>query len=227
MKRRIRIQGFLIFLAILLVILLSKLIFPSWKKEPLDEFFDAIGIILVLSGFLLRIIARGYKEEKSQQSKDLVKDGPYGLMRHPMYFGTLLIGTGIIAVLFEFWVFFVFLVIYLLIYLPQINREEKILLKKFGQEYLSYCKTTPKYFPNVFLSFREHLPLRISWIKKELVSLIAVIGLILAIEIWEDTRLFGHQEFYKELLELLSIIFAFIIMVIFLLPSKRKNNAKI
>jgi len=79
----------------------------------------------------------------------------------------------------------------------------------------------------VLLSFRQNLPLKLSWIKKELPSLIAVIGLILAIEIWEDTRLFGYQEFYKELLELLSIIFAFIIMVIFLLPNKRKNNAKI
>jgi len=226
MKRRIGIQGFLIFLAILLLLLFSKLIFPSWKREPLDEFFDAIGIILVLSGFLLRIIARGYKEEKSQQSKELVKDGPYALIRHPMYFGTLLIGAGIIAALFEFWVFFVFLIIYLLIYLPQINREEKILLKRFGQEYLSYCKSTPKYFPNIFLSFREHLPLRLSWIKKELPSLIVVIGAILVIEVWEDIRLFGYLEFYKELTELFSIIFAFIIMVIFLLPSKRENNAK-
>ncbi|MCM8792810.1 MAG: isoprenylcysteine carboxylmethyltransferase family protein [Candidatus Omnitrophica bacterium] len=214
MKKRIKIQGFLVFLSVAIILFFSKIIFPNWKNGLQDEFFDAIGIILVLFGFLFRIVARGYKEQNSQAGRVLVKNGPYGLIRHPMYFGTLLIGIGIILVLFKFWVFPIFLIIYVLIYLPQINREEKILLKRFGQEYISYCKTTPKYFPKIPLNFRQYLPLELSWIRKELLTLIAVIVLILAIEIWRDVKLFGYQEFYKELVELLSIIVAFIIIII-------------
>lgn len=214
MKKRIKIQGFLVFVSLVLTLLLSKIIFPHWKNETQDGFFDAIGITLVLCGFLFRIVARGYKEEKSQQGKDLVRDGPYGLMRHPMYFGTLLIGTGIISALFEFWTFPVFLIIYTLIYLPQINREEKALLKKFAQEYRDYCKKTPKSFPRLFFDFRQYTPLKLSWIRKELPSVLTTITLILAIEGWEDVKLFGHKEFYKELLEFFSIIVAFIIIII-------------
>lgn len=94
MKKRIKIQGFLIFLATLATISLSKFVFPHWKKEPWDEFLDVVGIGLVLFGFLFRITARGYKQEKSYNGKLLVKDGPYAMVRNPMYFGTFMIGTG-------------------------------------------------------------------------------------------------------------------------------------
>ncbi|MCM8773934.1 MAG: isoprenylcysteine carboxylmethyltransferase family protein [Candidatus Omnitrophica bacterium] len=213
MKIRIRIQGFLTLLSIVITILLSKVIFPYWKSEPADEFSDALGIIFILFGFLFRVSARGYKEEKSQQGKILVKDGPYYLIRHPMYFGTLLIGMGIIAVLFKFWVLPVFLIIYVLIYFPQINREEKVLIKKFGQEYIHYCKTTPKYFPKVILNFKQYFILRLSWIKKELPSLIAVVGLIMVIEIWQEVKLFGYKDFLKETFELLAIILSLLILI--------------
>ncbi|MCM8823317.1 MAG: isoprenylcysteine carboxylmethyltransferase family protein [Candidatus Omnitrophica bacterium] len=224
MKIRIRIQGCLTFLAIVITILFSKVTFPYWKSEPADEFSDALGIIFILFGFLFRVTARGYKEEKSQQGKFLVKEGPYYLMRHPMYFGTLLIGIGIIAVLFKFWVLPVFLIIYFLIYFPQINREEKSLLKKFGQEYIHYCKTTPKYFPKVSLNFREYLPLELSWIKKELPSLIVLIVLILGIEIWEEIRLFGYKELIKETFELLAIILSLLILINSFRTSEEKND---
>lgn len=85
-------------------ILFSKFLFPHWKKEILDEFLDAIGISLVLFGFLFRIAARGYKADGSPEGKKLITNGLYGLMRNPMYVGTLLIGLGINLVLFEWWV---------------------------------------------------------------------------------------------------------------------------
>ena len=215
MKERIRIQGMLIFLATLLAILLSKNIYPSWEKEPLDEFLDMLGLVMVLFGFLFRIAARGYKEDKSCASKSLVKDGPYGLVRNPMYFGTFMIGTGIIFILFAFWVFPLFMIIFLALYIPQIKKEEKELFKRFGEGYKDYCKITPKYFPRIqdFLNIRNYISLRLSWIKKELVSVILVIVIVFAIEVWKDVRLFGFKEFLKEPFELLLIILSFIILV--------------
>lgn len=216
MKKRIKIQGFLIFLAVTLTILLSKFLFPRWKQQALDEFLDALGIGLVLFGFLFRIAARGYKAEVSNEGKTLIKDGLYALMRHPMYFGTLLIGAGIVLVLFQWWVFLLFLIVFLLIYIPQINREETTLHRRFGEEYKNYCKRTPLYFPNISVLFkadlREYLFLKWSWIKKELPSCIGVTGLIIAIEAREDVRSFGYSEYAKELLELSFIVIFFIII---------------
>lgn len=207
-------------------ILLSKFVFLHWKEEPLDELFDAVGIVIILSGFLLRISARGYKEEKSNSGMNLVKDGPYYLMRHPMYFGTLLIGSGIISALFELWTFAIFLLIYFLIYIPQINKEEKAFFRRFGEEYKVYCKATPKYFPKFRVNFREYLPLKLAWIKKELFSLTAVIGTILAIEVWEDLKAFGYNEFPQELLELFVIILFFAMISYFFLRREAHQENK-
>lgn len=217
MKKRIKIQGILIFLSILAAISLSKLIFPHWKQEPLDEVLDIFGIGLVLFGFLFRIAARGYKKEKSFDGKALVKDGPYALVRNPMYFGTFMIGIGIILILFKLWIFLLFLVIFLFIYIPQINKEEAILLKRFGQEYNNYCKITPKYFPSVYhlLNIRRYVSLKLVWIKKELFSLLIVLSVTIVIEVWQDVRLFGYKEFLEELFELFVIIVSFMIISIF------------
>ena len=225
MKKRIRIQGTIVFLAVILTLLLSKFSLPRWKQESLDELSDALGIVLVLFGFLFRIVARGYKEEGSCKGERLLKSGPYALLRNPMYFGTFLIGAGIILVIFALWAVVLFLVVFFMIYIPQIEREEKQLYKRFGEEYRNYCKITPKYFPNIryLLNFRNYMPLKFAWIKKEIVSLLAVMVVTLVIEAWEDVTLFGYKEFFKEPLELFLIIASFAIIVTLLLkkePSK-------
>jgi len=222
MKRRIAIQGSLIFFTSIASILLSKILLAHWKIEPIDEILDVIGIIFILFGFLLRISARGYKEEKSHQGKNLVKDGPYGLIRNPMYFGTLLIGTGIIFIIFQLWTLPLFLSVFLSIYIPQMKKEEEILSGRFGQDYKNYCKITPKYFPRIYnlLNLRHYLSIKLNWIKKELSSFIAVITAIMTIETWQDIKLYGYRPFLKELLELSTIILSFVLLVILLRNKK-------
>src|SRR3990167_1802669 len=116
MKPRIKIQGLSIFISIVITIFLHKMLFPRWEGRLWNELFNFLGILLVLFGFLFRVSARGHKEERSSQGRSLVNDGPYALVRNPMYFGTLLIGIGAIAILFQFWTIFLFLAVFLLIY---------------------------------------------------------------------------------------------------------------
>lgn len=213
MKQRIRIQGISIFLALLAVVFLSKFLFPAWKEEALDEFLDILGIFVLLFGFLIRVIARGHKAEVSWNGRSLMSDGLYGLVRHPMYFGTLLIGLGIVFVLFEWWTFLIFLLVFLAIYTPQVRKEENSLLQLFGEEYKVYCKKTPKYFPNrnfFRVNPRDYLFLKWAWLKKELPSLIVVSIIIIALETWQDIRFFGHAEFLKEALKFLLVVVFFI-----------------
>lgn len=219
MKKRIRIQGLLIFLVIVLFVLFANFVIPQWQKEWEDELFDTFGVLFVLFGFLLRMVARGYKEEVSQGGRKLVMQGPYTLMRNPMYFGTLMIGTGIISTLFRFWTLPLFLVIYFSIYIPQVNREEKILSARFGKDYKSYCDAIPRYLPKIrrLSDFKALMSLpKLPWLKKESGPLTATILVIFIIEIWQDAKLFGFGEVSAELLELLFVILAFMLIVIVL-----------
>lgn len=219
MKKRIRLQGILIFAAIIISILLSKMMFPAWRREALDELLDALGIAIVLFGFLIRIAARGYKAEKSSQGQTLIIGGLYSIVRHPMYWGTLLIGLGITLSLLKWWSFLIFFACFLSIYIPQINKEETELNRRFGSQCRRYFQTIPKYFPNLLHLFnsdpRDFLFFKWQWVKKELRSLLITLGLIIAIETWEDVKLFGAIGYNKEVLELLLIIivFSFIITI--------------
>lgn len=227
MKTRIRIQGILILVAFVLFILFIRLTIPSWQNEPLEEFFDVLGILLVLFGFLLRITARGYKEEMSQGGNRLVIDGPYLLIRNPMYFGTLMIGTGLVLVLFRLWTLPVFLIVYLAIYIPQITKEEKVLSARFGEEYKAYCRIASKYFINPFKVFNPsivRLKLKTYWFKKELPSFLATISLIFIIEIWQDVKLFGYEELSGEVFELFLIVAIFVVIVAILTHLQSEKN---
>ncbi|MDO8602371.1 MAG: isoprenylcysteine carboxylmethyltransferase family protein, partial [Candidatus Omnitrophota bacterium] len=142
MKIRIKIQGALMFLGLGAIILFSNFVSPHWKQEISDDASDAIGMGLIFFGFLFRIAARGHKEEKSSNGNALVKDGPYAIIRNPMYLGTFLIGMGVVMMLLNLWFLLLFAVIFLLIYIPQMKKEETVLLKKFGREYEEYCGFT-------------------------------------------------------------------------------------
>lgn len=225
MKKRIKIQGFLIFAAVVATVAFYEFLFPRWQDQRWDIFFDVLGFCIVLSGFLFRISSRGYKAEKSRSSTALVKDGPYALIRNPMYLGTFLIGCGITITLFRPWAFLLFCTVYLAIYIPQVKKEEAVLLKAFGKEYQDYCGVTPKYCPRFYLllHLRENLPVKSPWIKKELSSLFAAGFLILAIEAWQDALLFGYKRAIMEASALLLIFAAFLISLI--LYAKKNDSS--
>lgn len=189
-------------------------LFPQWPSEFIEEATDLAGIFLILSGFLIRVIARGYKAQLSRNSHSLVTEGIYRLTRNPMYFGTFLIGMGAVLAVLHWWMFVFFLAAFLAVYLPQMRKEEQWLLKQFGETYRQYCQTTPKFFPrwNALISqlFRKEFVFKWRWFRAELAALILTLGVVIAIEVWEDVRLFGIHELFEEGLELFLMIIAVI-----------------
>jgi len=195
MKIRIKIQGALIFLSLGIILIFSNSALIFRHYGILDLALNVTGMVLIFFGFLFRITARGYKEEKSSDGRTLVIDGPYAMIRNPMYFGTFMIGAGIIMMLLRLWFLFLFMIVFLLIYIPQMKKEETALLDRFGEEYKRYCGITPKYFPRLdYLSrLNRYITLKSSWIRKEIVSIMAVGAMIILVEIWEYVRLSWHK----------------------------------
>ena len=77
----------------------------------------------------------------------LVVEGPYKLVRNPIYlamFGSL-VSTGL--VFSKWWAFFPAIVVFLIGTQIRISREEKLLSATFGQEWSDYTRRVPALFP--------------------------------------------------------------------------------
>ncbi|MGA2775309.1 MAG: isoprenylcysteine carboxylmethyltransferase family protein [Candidatus Omnitrophota bacterium] len=188
MKKRIKIQGFLIFLALLALIFFYKHLLPVPQNKISRIILDGIGVMLFLSGYSLRIMARGYKAELNPDGKSLITQGPYALTRNPMYLGTLMISLGIILLLLKWWAGLIFLAVYLVIYVPEIKKEETKLLAAFGDEFKDYCKV-PRFFPALTSLLRSDkqssLEFKFAWLKKEILSLVPTLLFVGGVKIWE------------------------------------------
>jgi len=104
-----------------------------------------VGIGLVFLGEVVRFWAAGYI------AKDAIvtTGGPYGHVRNPLYFGSLLlcIGYGLISGL-GWRVVVVLLVLFLVFHLAAISYEEKFLTGKFGAPYTDYLARVPRLIPS-------------------------------------------------------------------------------
>jgi len=225
MKKRIRINGIVIFVSIIITVLFAYKIFRQ-ENTLMDDFLEMVGIILILMGQLVRVSSRGYKSELSNSGHSLITDGPYSMVRNPMYLGIVLIGTGIILSVFQLWVFVIFIFGFCALYIRLIVKEEKNLLEVFGERYLEYKKAVPRLFPGFSFLLKtdtqRYLPLRFSWIKRESLSIILVLFLVLLVESWEVVGMQGWHILIGELAKFSLIIISFFILVIFL--SQRYEN---
>lgn len=228
MKKRLKINGLLMFLATCLVLLFPKFFLRRDSLDAVNDLSEVFGFALVLFGLLLRISARGYKSESSGEGSALVDGGPYKLVRNPMYLGIMMIGLGVVFVLFKWWLSAVFIVIFTARYILLIFKEEKRLVRQFGRNYQEYMKATPRILPGINSvlkqDIKEVLPLKLSWVKKEIGSVIGFIVGILLIESWEDIFAGGFRIYSKELTAFILIIGLFIILAFYLSGNGKKGN---
>jgi protein-S-isoprenylcysteine O-methyltransferase Ste14 len=77
---------------------------------------------------------------------DLITDGILGHVRHPMYFGVLLIYLACIFLSISLISIAVWIII-IVIYDRLATFEEKQLEELFGQKYLDYKEKVPKWIP--------------------------------------------------------------------------------
>lgn len=127
--------------------------FAMWFLDyqlPLLEWIPApwnlLGFVLIAAAFFmdtssLLLFFRRHttiNPLKPQNASGLVTTGPYRFTRNPMYLGLLMILSGFATWLGSLSPFFLLPVFYLVITYWQIIPEERILEKKFGQDYLDY-----------------------------------------------------------------------------------------
>lgn len=226
MKKRIKINGFIIFFTCLLIVSFPTVFFRNNKPTSsfsLDTVAEVFGITFILLGQIFRVSSRGFKSEHSGNGHSLIQNGPYALVRNPMYLGILLIGAGIVLMLFKWWVIGIFLLVFIMRYLVLIFKEEKKLQAMFAGDYLAYQQKVPRILPSLSClwgkDISEYFPLKLSWLKKEIGSILVVLLTVLFLESWEDIKNKGIAIYFKEVISIIVIILLFITLVIYL--SKR------
>jgi len=144
-----------------------------------------IGAVLILSGGFLRCLARGYFVEGC-----LFTTGPYALVRHPLFLGTLLITMGLLFLLNDWVNCVVVLPLFTVFYGSAIIHEEWALEKKFGREWELYKTKVPAIIPSLRSVFStRHFS---GWQWKvflstgELISFSVILTLALLIEFLEE-----------------------------------------
>lgn len=130
-----------------------------WRAQPRNLVLLVLGLLIALLGVLIRQWAAGCVKKMDE----LAQEGPYALVRHPLYLGSFLAASGFILssssfsfvlskpyldrTLF-FWCFLWILVDS--IYLPKILKEEADLNLKFKCSYTEYAERIPRFFPAQF-----------------------------------------------------------------------------
>jgi protein-S-isoprenylcysteine O-methyltransferase Ste14 len=105
-----------------------------------------MGLILVAAGEAVRLWAAGHLFK----TRELVASGPYAWIRHPLYAGTLLIGSGFLAAgagNFARIGLPLFLVFFFGYYLPYKTRKEDGKLARRHKGYDAYRAAVPSIIP--------------------------------------------------------------------------------
>ena len=78
----------------------------------------------------------------------LVKTGPYAIVRHPMYVGLTLAAWGALLI------YFTWTTVYFACFAPLLAfrsyREEQALSAEFGEQWMEYCKRVPAFIPRLW-----------------------------------------------------------------------------
>jgi protein-S-isoprenylcysteine O-methyltransferase Ste14 len=126
------------------------------------QLFGLIGLALVIVGGYLRMKARLQLREKAGfdnlvstsqlqivEGQQLVKDGLYKHVRHPLYLGEILRNFGVVT-LFSSGYGILLIIIGTIFLLLRIKPEEEMLVEAFGSDYEDYKRRTKRLIPYIY-----------------------------------------------------------------------------
>ncbi|HVX39748.1 MAG TPA: isoprenylcysteine carboxylmethyltransferase family protein [Gemmatimonadaceae bacterium] len=127
--------------------LLVALLAPA---EPRGIYWIIGGVLIVFGEWirLAGVAAAGtVTRRRSRDVQRLVTYGIFRWVRNPLYVGNFFIWMGFVVISGVLWFLPVAIVIFALEYTLIVAYEEGVLESIFGQEYLDYKRTTPRWVP--------------------------------------------------------------------------------
>ena len=116
-------------------------VFAGFADPRPDSF--AVGAIVAVLGMLFRFYASGF----IVKNKQLATNGPYSLVRHPLYTGNLLIIIGFTFASGQWWAIAVAAVFWFFYYPAAIEYEDRKLQGIFDADWRSWSADVPAVIP--------------------------------------------------------------------------------
>jgi len=115
-------------------------------------FSATLGVVLIAFGEIFRIYAVSFiggvsRTRSSSTGQRLITDGPFGWVRNPLYVGNFFITLGLAVFGGVTWFVILVIALFAFQYYCIVRYEEKLLTKKFGEEYQHYLDTVPAWIP--------------------------------------------------------------------------------
>jgi len=142
--------GQIIFLTIFVIGIATDLFLFKLSAPWQEEFLWYFRIIIFIPLFLIAgyFAQKAHKKVFQEERKNpmVIKTDIFAVIRHPMYFGSILIYLAFLVLGLSFigLIIFIFVVIF---YYYLCRYEEKLLIQKFGKEYIEYMKKVPMLIP--------------------------------------------------------------------------------
>ena len=124
--------------------------FPFYFQFPFIFYMRILGIVLTAVGysiFIWSVVVRGKYAVSWEMPEDqrLVTWGPYRYVRHPSYLGYFLMFFGLFFLCTS--LFTLFPLVAIPGYFRVTLEEERLLVGRFGEEYVEYQKKTGRFIP--------------------------------------------------------------------------------
>jgi len=84
-----------------------------------------------------------------RETPEVIRKGVFGIIRHPIYLGAILLYLGLIITTFSLFAVVVWIIILVFYYIIA-RYEEKVLVERFGDDYREYMKDVPMLVPRIF-----------------------------------------------------------------------------
>jgi protein-S-isoprenylcysteine O-methyltransferase Ste14 len=145
-------KAFMMF-GIITAVIIASLI--GSKVLPLPEWVYIVGVGVMILGMALRqwsiaVLGRFFSRSVGVQEGQIIVDkGPYSLIRHPAYTGTIITVLGYAVMERSVLAILVSILICAAIYSYRIHVEEKLLVSKLGDAYVEYSKRTKRLIPYI------------------------------------------------------------------------------
>jgi len=127
----------------------------TWTHIPLGEWIQWLGIVTALVPILFLVWTHQHLDKQwsivleIQEDHKLITTGPYRYSRHPMYLGIFIYTFGLMMISLDVLVTF-FFGFSIWVNYRRIPREEEMLIKEFGDEYIEYMKRSGRLLPKLF-----------------------------------------------------------------------------
>jgi len=150
----------LVFLVVILALKVDRLlgitdILPRLLSLILASLFFLVAFILVGWSVLVFLKAKGTPVPLNPPPQ-LVTTGPYAYVRNPMLTGVFALLFGIGILLGSISLLVIFTPLFILVNVWELKAiEEPELLKRLGQDYIEYRKSTPMFFPSLGKIFKR------------------------------------------------------------------------